>query len=131
MIHGQRTPPETDILHTDSRCRPLLRLRQLATEIAAASERNDLNIVERATALLPDAVEQCRGIDPDLARQNVEVMRFISETHKMLSDCDATLQNTKADIATELRRVRMTQKNREWVQQNQRAVVGRRLDTSK
>jgi len=124
-------PPKSDILHTDPHCRPLLRLRQLAEEIASALERNDLDIVERATALLPSAMEQCGQMEPSFIQRHEEVRLFVYETHHMLTQCDETLQSAMISVATELRRLRLAHKNREWVQQQEYAVVGKRLDTSR
>lgn len=118
------------ILQEDPRCRPLLRLRQLAEEITSALEREDFDIVGRAADLLPPAMADCKRIDPAFAQSHAEIARFAQETQEKLSSCEKALQEAMEGVATEMRRLRLAQKNREWLQRQEYAVVGRRLDAA-
>ncbi len=123
--------PDTDILHRDERCRPLLRLHQLALEIADALATNNLEMVERASNLLPNTLQACEQIDPTFVQQNAVVLEFVNQTSKLLWQCDTQIQQVLQDISGELRRIRQSQKNRNWILQQEYAVVGRRVDTSR
>ena len=88
-------------------------------------------MVERASNLLPNTLQACEQIDPTFVQQNAVVLEFVNQTSKLLWQCDTQIQQVLQDISGELRRIRQSQKNRNWILQQEYAVVGRRVDTSR
>lgn len=108
--------------------RPLLRLRQLATEIQSALARNDLALVTQAAALLAPALEQCKTHAAALDMSAGEAAEIALQTQSLLNRCEAELREAMARIRQEMKRLRFG-KQAVVNARKPRTAAGSRLDT--
>lgn len=109
--------------------RPLVRLHQLSLDIASALERQDWELVEGASALLPDALDACLQIPPPLFQENPALLSLAQATFDRLQKCEAVLQEHQESVVYDLRRLRMGQRHSQWLKLPPSMHEGRRLDT--
>ena len=79
----------------------LVRLAQIAEELRRAADRNDLEVVIAAAALLGPTMDQCshlRGV-------NAKAAAIAAEIQALLHDCETILTASMQDVGSEMRRL--------------------------
>lgn len=110
--------------------RPLRRLRQLASEIQAALERNDLGVVIMAADLLPCVLAEWQEAQAGLPLEAGEAAQVALETHRLLTRCEATLTEAMGQVSEELRRLQRGKRSLAILRERHAgAAKGRRIDT--
>lgn len=110
--------------------RPLRRLRQLASEIQAALECNDLGVVIVAADLLPFVLADWQETQAGLSLEAGEAAQVALETHRLLTRCEAILTEAMRQVAEELRRLQRGKRSLAILRERHAgAAKGRRIDT--
>ena len=94
--------PETNL-------RPLRRLRQLAGEIESALQRNDMDVVRRASNLLAPTLSQWAAARLDLDAEDAETLRLTQDTQRALAQCESLMQTAMARVQAQSNQVRQQQ----------------------
>jgi hypothetical protein len=109
--------------------RPLMRLHQLSLDIDSALVRHDWELVEEASALLPDALDACLHISSTLFQENPALLSLAQATFDRLQKCETLLQEHQESVVGDLRRLRIGQRQTQWLKSPTSVYEGRRLDT--
>ncbi len=109
--------------------RPLVRLHQLSLDIEAALGRQDWELVEGASALLPTALDACLQVPSTLFQENPALLSLAQATFERLQKCETILQGHQESVAYDLRRIRMGQRQTQWLKSPSLVQEGRRIDT--
>ena len=80
----------------------LTRLAQIAEELRRAAERNDLEVVMDAAALLGPTLTRCEH----LYGVNAEAAGIASEIQSVLLECEIVLTASMKDVGSDMKRLR-------------------------
>ncbi len=79
----------------------LVRLAQIAEELRRAADRNDIEVVMAAAALLGPTMDRCSH----LYGVNAEAAAMAAEIQALLHDCEKILTVSMQDVGSEMKRL--------------------------
>ncbi len=86
------------------------RMRQLASEIRYALDRNDLNLARHASGLLTPTLAQWQAEHSPLVAAPTEIVELARQAQLLLDECSEDLAKRMTRVAMELQRLRKSQK---------------------
>ena len=111
---------------------PLLRLRQLAQEIRAAIDRNDLEVICQAASLLPSALVRWNDLYPTLPVGAGDAAQIALDTLNLLNECETVLTQAMQRVREEMRYLNQGKKMLAHSRSRRAELgAGRTLDTNR
>jgi hypothetical protein len=85
---------------------PLMRLLQIAEELRAAAQRNDLEVVRAAARLLYPTMEQCKLARAGMSTGAGDTAQAALHIQLVLDECETILTTTMRGVANDMKRIR-------------------------